>query len=304
MLPWLLLALDAALGPAVPRELDFVQIPLPPLQIQGQGARAHTQGLERVGTNFYVTARLESVSPKRAVLLRTAEQASAWRIWDLTLTNSSPAGALDHPGGIQSDGKRLWIPIAQSVPHGKSRIRVFPLDSLQAGEPKAELDIPIEDHVGAIAISSEQQLAFGASWDTETIYVWDFQGRLQKTLGTTPLTEFHLGWTSGPNGREGVAVQDWKLIEGQLFASGLYKEPRLDSALPRSRLLIFDSSLAANRPPEMVRLPRIEGTEIAREAMAISIGFVYFLPEDLDSSNRLFRVPLQDLLSRREPFSR
>jgi hypothetical protein len=35
---------------------------------------------------------------------------------------------------------------------------------------------------------------------------------------------------------------------------------------------------------------------MAREAMAISNGAIYFLPEDLGASNRLFRVSLADLM--------
>jgi hypothetical protein len=45
-----------------------------------------------------------------------------------------------------------------------------------------------------------------------------------------------------------------------------------------------------------IALPKQNGTELAQEAMAISNGLVYFLPGDLGASNRIFRLPLADLL--------
>src|SRR5689334_14696197 len=83
---------------------DWEVISLPPLMIKGQPARAHTQGLEIVGTQYYITARLETPLAKRALLLRAEPQAKDWDIWDIT--PAGPDGTrsnLDHPGGMQSD---------------------------------------------------------------------------------------------------------------------------------------------------------------------------------------------------------
>src|SRR6266446_7623703 len=87
------------------------EIPLPALRIDGQPAKAHTQGLEVAAASYYVTARREDVRPKRALLLRTAKSATHWDVWDITPRDSGNTGMpLDHPGGMQSDGQRLWIP--------------------------------------------------------------------------------------------------------------------------------------------------------------------------------------------------
>src|SRR5206468_7568295 len=93
--------------------LTIDEIPLPELRIDGQPAKAHTQGLELAGASYYVTARREDVRPKRALLLRTAKSATHWDVWDITPRDSGNAILLDHPGGMQSDGQRLWIPLAQ-----------------------------------------------------------------------------------------------------------------------------------------------------------------------------------------------
>ena len=43
-------------------------------------------------------------------------------------------------------------------------------------------------------------------------------------------------------------------------------------------------------------MPKQNGTELAREAMAIADGLAYFLPGDLGASNRVFRVSLAELV--------
>src|SRR5207249_4686725 len=59
-------------------------VELPAFRVNGQSAKAHTQGLEVVGGKFYVTARREDVRPRRALLLRTETAGTNWNVWDLT----------------------------------------------------------------------------------------------------------------------------------------------------------------------------------------------------------------------------
>src|SRR5690349_10380002 len=109
---------------------------------------------------------------------------------------------------MQSDGKRLWIPLAESVRHGKSVIRVFTLDRLVVGQAAApDFEIPVSDHIGAVAVDIGRQLVFGASWETEAVYVWNFDGRLQRTLSGPQLKSRSLGAVPGPDGRAGLTVQ-------------------------------------------------------------------------------------------------
>ena len=103
---------------------------------------------------------------------------------------------------------------------------------------------------------------------------------------------------SGPGG--GVAVQDWKMIEGSMFASGLWKTPLPEEVSSKSRFLIYNNFLETGFQARTVRLPLYKGIELGREAMAVSDGFVYFLPEDLGPTNRLFRVRLDDVRKRSE----
>jgi hypothetical protein len=247
-----------------------------------------------------VTARQEDVRPKRALLLHLTKAATNWTVWDITPASPGGATLLDHPGGMQSDGKRLWIPIAESKPRSRSLVCVFPLADLVAGRPlKPALEFPVNDHIGALAVAAERELVLGANWDTESVYVWDLAGHLKRKLTGPALAVRGLGLGTGSDNRSGIAVQDWKLGR-RLFASGLCRSSGAaeDS---RSRLISFADFLEAGFQRWTVALPPRNQSELAREAMALAEGFVYFLPEDLGESNRLFRIPLAELEQRRKP---
>jgi hypothetical protein len=283
--------------------LAIEEVKLPPLRINGQQASAHTQGLEIVAGKYYVTARRDDVRPKRALLLRTAIGQTNWDAWDITpLDNSGVPKALDHPGGMQSDGKRLWVPVAESKRRGRSVIRVFSLAGLKAGKRLVpDFELAVDDHIGAVAVSPDRKEVFGANWDTEDVYVWDLRGRLQRTLNGSELQKRMLGTIAGSASRSGVAVQDWKIVGDRLYASGLFKTPASAPASPESRLLIFDRFLKNDYESRLIVLPPLRGIELTREAMAISDGFIHFLPEDLGASNRLFRLLLTNLIESGQP---
>ena len=204
MLTVFLLLLAILRGPqssAAPLTIEELQ--LPALRINGQQASAHTQGLELVAGKYYVTARREDVQPRRALLLRTAVGQADWEAWDITpVDNSGALTTLDHPGGMQSDGKRLWIPVAESKRRGHSGIRVFSVAGLNAGKRLIpDLEIAVDDHIGAVAVSPDRKEVFGANWDTEDVYVWDLTGRLERTLTGLDLEKRMLGTAAGSNSR-------------------------------------------------------------------------------------------------------
>jgi len=274
--------------------LEVKQIKLPELRLSGKPASAHTQGLEVVGDKYFVTARREGVRPRQALLLRTELSGTYWDIWDITPKDQAGGvSTLDHPGGMQSDGKRLWIPIAESKPKSRSIIRVFPLAAMTAEVAlKPDLEFVFNDHIGALAVAADHGLVFGANWDSEVVYVWDLEGHLKRTLTGSEVGVRGLG-IAGRDSRAGIAIQDWKAMGPSLFASGLSKAPAPAPISSRSQFIAFRKFSETDFQRTCIRLPLYEGIELAREAMAISNGFVYFLPEDLGASNRLFRVPFR-----------
>ncbi len=285
-------------------ELAFEEIRLPPLRIQGQAVHAHTQGLEWVAGKCYVTARQDDVRPKRALLLRSDPAAADWDVWDITPVDAQGAiTAQDHPGGMQSDADRLWIPVAESNRTGHSRIRAYKLADMTAGARlKADFEFEVNDHIGALAVAAESKLLFGANWDTELVYVWDFKGRLQRMLTDVELKPRGLGVISGAGARPGLAVQDWKVVGDRHYASGLFRAPSGSPAVAtENRLIWFTGFQEPSFQSWKVTLPRPRGIMLAREGMAVSEGMVHFLPDDLGASNRLFRISAADLMKQGGP---
>lgn len=272
-------------------------IALPPLRVHGQMAQAHTQGLELIDGHYYVTARRDDVLPKQALLLRTTPGMTHWDIWDITPANDQQTNAaLDHPGGFQSDGKRLWIPLAESRRNGSSVVRVFALaDMIEGQSLKAEFEFSVDDHIGALAVDVTHERVLGASWDTESVYVWNMEGELQKSLSHAALRDRSLGVSSKDKSRTGVAVQDWKFVGRQLVASGLFKGPLATTSPSKSRLVALDHVLEDNFRKRTVTLPSLSGVELANEGMVVAGGGVYFIPEDLGATNRLFRMRTAEL---------
>lgn len=297
----LLLLLTLRAFGSEPGSLRIHTIPLPPLRIAGQPAQAHTQGLELIEGTFYVTARRDDGPKKTALLLRTKAGSAGWDAWDITpLEPAGQTGSLDHPGGLQSDGRRLWIPIAESRRQGRSLIRVFPLSGITPNHPlRVEWEIPVNDHIGALAVDRGQKQVYGANWDTESVYIWDFAGTQQRVLTGTEMESRQLGRVKGTPLRDGLRVQDWKLVGNRLFASGLLREPAAPAELPESRFTCFERFATARVQRWSTVLPKHQGVELANEAMAAVDRMVYFLPEDLGESNRIFRISLVDLTRHR-----
>lgn len=272
-------------------------LPLPPLQVNGRAAKAHTQGLELVQDFFYTTARLDDPKPRRALLLRTTHTAEYWDVWDITITNmdsSVPETVLDHPGGLQCDGRLLWVPVAESRRGGITMVCAYAADSLRPGRAATpSFKFKVEDHIGALAVSKHKRVILGASWDTETVCVWDLDGNLKRKLDASELKTLGLGIVTGPDPRSGVAVQDWKFVDDNLYAAGLFKSWDGVTQLPRSRLMVIERFGEQNVAVKSLPLERYHGVELASEGMAVTEKTVWFLPEDLGASNRLFfiRVP-------------
>ena len=137
--------------------------------------------------------------------------------------------------------------------------------------------------VGALAVSREHGLRVGAGWDTDTVYFWDLRGTLKGTLTGAARRRLGLGDAKELGG--GLAVQDWKFTGGLLLASGVATS-REGSAV--SRLVRMDHAMEPLK--QLQNLPVIPGVPLAREGMAVSGGWIQFLPEDLGPTNRLYRI--------------
>ncbi|WP_129776850.1 DUF6454 family protein [Peristeroidobacter soli] len=151
----------------------------------------HTQGLVKIGDTFYVSAV--------EVLEGTVRNgASTDSLYDFTLDRSTgngrgwlfkfneagellgkvelTDGSKYHPGGIDFDGKFLWVPVAEYRPNSNSNI--FRVDPKTL---KAEKIFSEADHIGGIVHNTHDDTLHGVSWGSRRLYTWELSRRGRDT---------------------------------------------------------------------------------------------------------------------------
>jgi len=142
----------------------------------------HTQGLVKIGNTFYVSAVevLEST-------VRNSVDTDA--LYDFAIDRSTGAGrgwlfkfdgtgkllgkveltdgTMFHPGGIDYDGRYIWVPVAEYRPNSRTHIyRVNPKTLA------AELVFTARDHIGGVVHNVHGGTLHGVSWGSRRLYTW------------------------------------------------------------------------------------------------------------------------------------
>jgi hypothetical protein len=201
----------------------------------------HVQGLGVTERFYFVT----SVDTKQSRgWLFKIDRKTAGLISKVELTD----GALIHPGGLQYDGRYLWVPNAEYKRQSRTIICGLDPDTL-----KIRISFVVDDHIGAVA-SDGKKFLYGVNWDSLQFYTWDIDGSLVDKVDSP---------TS-------MAYQDIKYFAGKLLCSG-HKDGvcALDIIDPESWTLI-----------KRIDLPEDKWkSTLTREGMAFD-GNLYFLPDD------------------------
>lgn len=259
--------------------------PLPEVRIDGAATRIHTQGLIRTQQHTYITGRLET-QPRRPVLLRfNLHNPNA--VETVSLTQSE--ALQDHPGGFDSDGKSLWIPIAESRPNSTTTVVQFPLAPNQPlAASRAKVAFTVNDHIGALAVDRTTGRLYGANWDTQVIYVWARDGSLIEKIPRERLLAGRPEWA--------LAVQDWKSLgRGRILAGGIDKSAARDPE--QSRAVVDVLNLPMRRSDAMVRLPAVPGFggTPTHEGLAYDGTNVWLVPADLNAGALLHQYSAEGL---------
>jgi len=201
----------------------------------------HVQGLD-ITEQFYFVTSVER-EQDRAWLFKIDRQ-DARLISKKELTD----GALIHPGGLQYDGRVLWVPNAEYKRQSRTMVYGLDPDTLEI-----RTSFPVDDHIGAVA-SDGKNLLYGANWDAHHFYTWDLDGQQLKKIDSP---------TS-------MAYQDIKYFAGKLLCSG-HKDDvsAVDIIDPESWTLVKRINLPKDRWK----------STLTREGMAFD-GNLYFLPDD------------------------
>jgi len=201
----------------------------------------HVQGLD-ITEQFYFVTSVDR-GQDRAWLFKIDRQ-NARLISKKELTD----GVLIHPGGLQYDGRILWVPNAEYKRQSRTMIYGLDPDTLDI-----RTSFGVDDHIGAVA-SDGKNLLYGVNWDALQFYTWDIDGDQLKKIDSP---------TS-------MAYQDIKYFSGKLLCSGHNDSvSAVDIIDPESWTLIKRFDLPEDRWK----------SSLSREGMAFD-GNLYFLPDD------------------------
>ncbi|WP_226344311.1 DUF6454 family protein [Agilicoccus flavus] len=120
-----------------------------------------------------------------------------------------------HPGGIDVDGRNIWVSVAQYRPH--SSAIVYRVDTRTL---RAQRMFEVDDHVGGLVYDKATQRLVGNSWGSRRFYEWTLTGReLRSWANTSHFIDYQdckyvqrrnalcTGVTNLPTQKEGVAYE-------------------------------------------------------------------------------------------------
>lgn len=76
-------------------------------------------------------------------------------------------GAIYHPGGIDYDGRHIWVPVAEYRPDSRSIVYRVDPDTMKATEV-----FRFADHIGGMIHDTDDNTLHGVSWGSRRFYRW------------------------------------------------------------------------------------------------------------------------------------
>lgn len=137
----------------------------------------HPQGMVKVGDTFFVSSVEVKVPTRRlpepvgGYDRDTGEgvghlfkfDMAGHLLADLRLGE----GATYHPGGLDYDGRHIWVPVAEYRPNGRSILYRVDPGTMQATEM-----LRFTDHIGALIHNTDDHTLHGVSWGSRRFYRW------------------------------------------------------------------------------------------------------------------------------------
>jgi Family of unknown function (DUF6454) len=142
----------------------------------------HPQGMVKIGDRFFVSS-VEIIEPTqpcpvpcggydrtpgRGVGHLYVIDANGALLTDLELGE----GHMYHPGGIDYDGRWLWVPVAEYRPN--SNAIIYKVDPASLAVEEA---FRVRDHIGGVVRDRVDGHIHGVSWGSRTQYEWTPRGR-------------------------------------------------------------------------------------------------------------------------------
>ena len=260
----------------------------------------HPQGMVKIGDDFYVSSvEIKKPTTRYPQLTDgydrdTGEGAGHLFKFDKTgkLLADLPLGegSVFHPGGIDYDGRYIWVPVAEYRPN--SRAIVYRVDPATM---KATEVFRYGDHIGGIVHNIDDNTLHGVSWGSRRFYRFtlDDQGRVTNAnVAAEQLRK--------PNRSGYIDYQDCKYLgRREMLCSGLnnYQMKKDAPLFPLGGFEIVDlrSDQAINQMP--IELWTESGLPMTYNPMwieATATGLrAYFMPEDNKSTLYIYEADVK-----------
>ncbi len=254
----------------------------------------HPQGMVKIGEYFYFSSVEIIVEPEKFKILKDGYDRTPGKgighlfKFDLKGNLISQISLGDsiiyHPGGIDYDGKYIWVPVAEYRPNSRSIIyRVDPL-TLEAVKV-----FSFNNHIGGVVYNTSSHTLHGVSWGSRRFYTWKLDQWIGSiNLGEVPEYEVP-EYEMKLNGNHYIDYQDCHYIEDHyMLCSGLNKYPIRDVgeiAFGGLDLVDLDLLIAIHQIPINERVTPdlvMSNNPFYFEIYGNHIRF-YFIPEDNDS---------------------
>jgi hypothetical protein len=257
----------------------------------------HPQGVVKIGDRLFISSVEIKVPTRRSAgrgdgFDRDAGE-GVGHLFEATLAGGLVAdqilgeGTMYHPGGIDFDGKYLWVSVAEYRPN--SRTIVYRVD---ASTRKAEEVFRFADHLGAIVRNPDDNTLHAVSWGSRWFYRFTLDAKGRATHTTSPPASLR---TANPS--HYIDYQDCKYVGARrMLCTGIADVPKQTGErafqLGGIDLIDLSSGLPVHQVPVGLTTP--DGVSLTRNPSffepAPSGLRAYFLPEDDQSTLYVYRI--------------
>ena len=196
-------------------------------------------------------------------------------------------GTIYHPGGIDYDGKHVWVSVAEYRPNSRSIVYRVDPEAMKATEM-----FRFADHIGAIIHNTDDNTLHGASWGSRRFYRWTLGNDGRVTNADVPPETLRT-----LNASHYLDYQDCKYLGGRLMVCTGVAEMRQRPDVAPFRLGGIDLvNLEDGRPVHQVPvlLWTAGGMDMTHNPVWIEPSATglrgYFMPEDDKSTLYIYDV--------------
>jgi hypothetical protein len=265
----------------------------------------HPQGMVKIGDTLFVSSVEITVRTKRLPqpvggLDRDTGQ-GAGHLFKIDMAGHLIAdlklgeGSIYHPGGLDYDGRSIWVPVAEYRPNSRSIVYRVDPETMKATEM-----FRVADHIGGMVHNTDDNTLHGVSWGSRRFYRWTLGADGRVTNADTPLEKLRTLNTS-----HYVDYQDCKYVGGRrMLCTGVSEIRQTPDASPFRLGGIDLIDLRDGRPVhqaplllwtaggmDMTHNPVwIEPFDAAQGRPGASGLRAYFMPEDDRSTLYIYEV--------------